>query len=398
MPDNNRDALDKVLEKYVETLSVAESRFEEVRTRYKSIGEWLLRKESTLRDRNPDVYPQGSFLFGTAINPSTDNATLDVDLVCCLEYEKNNISQKDLKEGLGKELTEYAIARNMKNKPQNKKRCWMMEYEDGTRFHVDILPAIPDKDFGYRKYLLEAGVSEAFSETGICITDGTLPNYAQIDNNWLRSNPKGYALWFKDRMKVLFEKGARSLLEKRLYASVEEIPMYKIKTPLQKSVQLLKWHRDVMFERDPEGKPISCIITTLVGHAYQNEARLVDALGRIITDMDKYIEIRGNEYIVENPVRPDENFADKWKKEPVLKDNFYGWLKKLQRDLKDAAEKYTEREMIESFGAALGKRIMGKVLENSGYQLKAQSAPAILFPEVKVSPTKPWGSDGRYRI
>lgn len=394
MQNSNLIMLDKVLEKYVETLSVSDAQFDKVRDRCTSIWKWLVREGSTLRDKNPEVYPQGSFLVGTAIHHQ--NGALDVDLVCCMDFDKSSIAQKDLKEKLGKELTEYVKAKNMKNKPESKKRCWMVEYEDGTHFHIDILPAIPDKDGGYKKYLLESGVTDALSKTAICITDDTLANYPRIDNQWLRSNPKGYALWFKDRMKIPFERGAKSLLERQLYNAMEEIPMHKVKTPLQKAVQILKWHRDVMFEKNPDKRPISCVVSTLAAHSYQSESRLVDAVLRIAGDMDKYI---GKDGEVKNPVRPDENFADKWKADPTLKDNFDKWLERFRRDLKEAASKGSEREMIEVLGMSLGKTVMGRVLENSGYQVKSQPAPTILrYPEVKASPTKQWSSDDKSRI
>lgn len=393
--DNRMTLLDDVLEKYADSLKISDSQFEEARLRYESVGKWL--QESTaLKGRNPEIYAQGSFLFGTAVRPASDEDVYDIDLVCCLGYLKNEISQKDLKEKIGKELTDYALAKKMNSKPKNKRRCWRIEYEDGTHFHMDFLPSIPDQDVRYKKYLLESGVREALTQTSICITDDKLDNYSRIDDGWLRTNPKGYAEWFRSRMKVVFEKGAMPLLEKRLYASVEAVPVYKIRTPLQKTVQLLKRHRDVMFGDDYKQKPISMIITTLVAHAYQNESGLLDALIRIVDDIDKYIEKNGAKSIIRNPVRPDENFADKWAEDPVLEKNFYDWLNKIRKDLQVLLTKTSAKDMIEYLGVMFGSRIMGKVLEKCGYGTNSQKTSSVKsYPEVKINPSQPWSSNGR---
>ena len=391
--DNHMTLLDDVLEKYADSLKISDSQFEEARLRYESVGKWL--QESTaLKGRNPEIYAQGSFLLGTAIRPASEEDRYDVDLVCCLSYLKNEISQKDLKEKIGKELTDYALAKHMKNKPINKRRCWRMEYEDDVNFHMDFLPSIPNQDAIYKKYLLESGVREFLAQTSICFTDDKLGNYSRIDDNWLRTNPKGYAEWFKSRMKVVFEKGAMPLLEKRLYASVEAVPVHKIRTPLQKTIQLLKRHRDIMFGDDFKQKPVSMIINTLAAHAYQNEPGLIDALKRVVDDIDKYIEKDGARTIVRNPVMPEENFADKWAEDPMLEKNFHAWLKKIRKDLDELLTKTSAKDMIEYLGVMFGSRIMGKVLEKCGYGTNSQKTSSVKsYPEVKINPSQPWSSN-----
>jgi hypothetical protein len=394
MQDNRMTLLDDVLEKYADSLKISDSQFEEARLRYESVTKWLQLSVS-LKDRNPEIYTQGSFLLGTTVRPASEEDVYDIDLVCCLNYLKNEISQKDLKEKIGKELVDYCTAKGMKSKPENKRRCWRIEYEGDVHFHMDFLASIPEQDVSYKKHLLESGVIEDLLQTSICLTDDTLSNYNQIDDDWLKTNPKGYAEWFKIRMKTIFEKGAMPLLEKRLYASIEAVPVYKIRTPLQKAIQLLKRHRDIMFEKDFKIKPTSMIITTLAAHAYQNEPGLVDTLIHIVDNMDKYIEKDGAKKIIRNPVEPDENFADKWVENPVLEKSFYDWLKKVKRDLQDALTKTSTKDMIEYLGIIFGIKTMGKVLEKCGYGASNQKTPSTQsYPEVKISPSKPWSSDG----
>ena len=93
---------------------------------------------------------------------------------------------------------------------------------------------------------------------------------ALISADWHISNSEGYAIWFESRMKL-----AMALLEKRVFevklSKVDEIPVRKWKSFLQRCMQILKRHWDIMFEHNPDGKPISIIIITLVAAAYQGE-------------------------------------------------------------------------------------------------------------------------------
>ena len=78
-------------------MDVPLSRYEEASRRYDSLGSWLCRDESTLKDLNPDVYVQGSFRLGTPIRPVNENEHYDIDLVCELDTAKAAVSQQKLK-------------------------------------------------------------------------------------------------------------------------------------------------------------------------------------------------------------------------------------------------------------------------------------------------------------
>ena len=73
--------------------------------------------------------------------------------------------------------------------------------------------------------------------------------------------------------------------------------------------------------------------------AYQGEGSITEALQTILIHMDKYIlnefDPQSGKTIkkVENPVNPEENFADKWIEHPKRQDNFYKWLEKVRKDL-----------------------------------------------------------------
>lgn len=244
------------------------SRYEEAELRYKSVGEWLGRENSSLRDYSPEVYVQGSFRLGTPIKPVQSDEHYDIDLVCELHTTKKSLSQEKLKKMLGDEMQLYASAQGMKRAKEGR-RCWTLEYAEGAQFHLDALPAIPD---GERKRLiLEAErLSTDFSDTAIAITDIDHVNYRALTEHWPHSNPKGYTAWFRGRMRVSFEM-IREAMALSAKANVEDIPTHRVKTPLQKAVQILKRHRDVMFLNKSDQKPISVIITTLAALSCQNE-------------------------------------------------------------------------------------------------------------------------------
>jgi hypothetical protein len=194
------------------------------------------------------------------------------------------------------------------------------------KVHIDIVPAIPD-NYGW---ILEQGVPMKYAKHSINITDNELKNYDVHSFTWPKSNTEGYALWFLDIMKIEADKIRMFLKAELLLESIDDVPEYKIRTPLQRGVQLMKRHRDIMFNSDCD-KPISIIITTLATRAYefvlqQNENLVFyDVLLRIVDAMPLFIEKRNGNSWIPNPVNPKENFADKWNEEKVKEIKFYEW-------------------------------------------------------------------------
>ncbi|MCP5366710.1 MAG: nucleotidyltransferase [Hyphomicrobiales bacterium] len=374
---------DDVLEEIADALDIPPSKFEEAKERYESLGAWLDRPESTLAAHNPAISPQGSVLLGTVTRPLTEAEEYDVDLVCLLEGSKAEFTQKGLKEAVGFEVKLYAEARDMDKRPKEGRRCWTLHYEDGAQFHMDVLPALPDAQ-RYQIILKERGYANlagdpALSGQAIAITDKTLPQYDQHTEDWPQSNPMGYAAWFRSRMRVqLHERKKAFAKAQRVTASVDDIPDYKVKTPLQRAIQLLKRHRDCMFADDPEHKPISIIITTLSAHAYNEESTIAAALHSILTGMDRFIEYRGEEAWIGNPVNPAENFADKWAEEPKKREAFYNWLEQVRHDfalyLRGSRYDAMPVELKDRLGADLVERSLAAILPAATAGL---AAPAI---------------------
>jgi hypothetical protein len=304
-----------------------------------------------------ESYLQGSFRLGTAIRPLTDDDDYDVDIVCSVNRTKAEVTQEQLKELVGSEIKAYSKRYSMK-RPREGRRCWTQDYADEAQFHLDTLPAVPDPKRQIE--LLEArGLTSVWAQYAIAITDQTDANYHRIIDRWPLSNPRGYALWFESRMKAVLDmrRSAIALVEQK---RAEDIPTYRARVPLQSAIQLLKFHRNVMFVDDNENKPISVIITTLAALSYANQGTVAEALRVILRDMDSHIENRAGELWVTNPTNPLENFADKWPEYPERREKFYKWLESARADFEriQQASSTQELQLIleEVFGPDVAQR------------------------------------------
>lgn len=338
----------------VEELDLPESAYEKAQKRYEDLGEWFNRDNSLLNYNSVHIFPQGSFMLGTAIRPVEKDDEYDLDLVCKLRegISKNSHTQKEIKELIGAELEAYRKARGIQTRLDEKHRCWCLEYKDNISFHLDIVPAIPADELKKTQLYelinntdIENEVAENASSSAISITDNRDSNYNEISSEWNISNPEGYGLWFAKEMRT---KGERTLLEK---ARVDELPIHERKTPLQRCVQLLKRHRDIMFKENPDSKPISIIISTLAARAYTRELDIASALNNILKKMESMINSTTPR--VSNPVNPQEDFTDKWEmseyKHLRLEDNFKIWLKQAQKDFRIITESRDASELNKTF-------------------------------------------------
>jgi hypothetical protein len=382
MDNDLRSQFNTFLTNIAESLDISDAQYEVAVKHYKAVGDWLNKDDSPIAAHDPQIYPQGSFRLGTMIKPINDTDEYDIDLVCELKtLRKENVTQKQLKNMAGDRLKTNERYRKMLKEG---KRCWTLQYADSAHFHMDILPAIPDDEING----IAREIGEKLAESAIFITDREL-------YNWQRSNPVSYAEWFKERMLIQFNE-RRMLLAEAIKASVEDVPEYKVKTPLQRAIQILKRHRDTMFADDQDDKPISVIITTLAARAYDNEADLLEALQNIIAKMPSLIERdeQGNA-LVTNPVNPLENFADKWKKHPERETKFRLWLQQVWVDFEAALNAGNFSEMIEGLKPRFGDRIVNEVASKAfSSHSKVSNSVASVAPIISIrKPSKPWGQE-----
>ncbi len=360
-------------------LDVPDSAYETARERYEDLGEWLSEpKKAESAQYAPRVSSQGSFQLGTAIKPLR-GGEYDLDITCVLTQgiTRTSISQQTLKRMLGDDLNKYRQERQIQEKLVEKQRCWRLNYQDALAFHLDILPALPQSEAKRQELsarMATAGISEStatiIAENAIAITDNQHPAYSDITQQWPTSNPKGYSLWFRSRMQLASEFLTQKALVENV-ATIDELPEYRWRTPLQQAVQVLKRHRDVMFRNDPDGKPISIIITTLAARAYNGESTLQATLTTILRAMRNLINPSTPR--IPNPINPLEDFADKWHtpqgRAANLEGNFHLWLEQASSDLIGLAEPINTNHAIEhaalKFGVTLSPESFSIAQPNS---------------------------------
>lgn len=343
-----KENLNKLYEKITTSIDISEELFDKAETEYIKLGEWI---DAETPDYDISIYPQGSFALGTVVKPTNDTDDYDLDIVC--QFAKQyGLTAEQLKVDVVKPL----LARyNRTSKDiEEKRRCWHVEYAHIPNFHMDVIPAV-DRIF----YI------------NITDHDEDADTY-----DYIGSNPKGYLEWFNARKKesrtAIFEQYMAENRHKiNCQADVEKIKEYKLKTPLQKTIQLLKRHRDIMFEKDDTGaKPISIIITTIAAELYKNENNIVDTLSSILNNAKRYIEEHKVEglYHIDNPSSTGaktENFADKWNENPERVDAFFEWLENARSVfLNSANELQSESDIANILGMALGDNVIKRAFSD----------------------------------
>jgi hypothetical protein len=344
LPDFTRSGF---LGKLAEKLDMPDSLDRLARDKYQEISDWLGGEDSPLAPYSPKLYPQGSFRLGTIIRPITEADDFDIDLVCRLTFNKEQTTQERLKEMIGARLRQKYAARLKEGR-----RCWTLEF-DG--FHIDILPAIPNPEA---------------VPNGILITDKEL-------FRWQFSNPIDYGEWFKERQ-IIRMALERSFMAKAEGVDIAAVPEYRVRTPLQRAVQLLKRHRDKTFINDSDDQPISIIITTLAAKAYDNEADLESTMQKLATNMAKHIETRDGVAWVANPTDEYENFADKWQQHPQRKRKFIEWLGKLDIDLNSFAKSVGIQDLSERLEKSFGGQLTNKAIQDFGETTKSVRDQGLL--------------------
>jgi len=391
--------INKVLNLVAAEIDIPESSYETANKRYKTVSAWFVSNSARCAVYNPHLYPQGSFRLGTVIRPVKDDGEYDLDMGCRLRSGvlKTTHTQKQLKELIGGDVEAYRLAQGFVKPREEKNRCWRLHYSDAMNFHLDMVPSIPadaGKGIFLREAMVKRGAAEALATSAAshagAITDITLPNYGRIDGDWLISNSEGYALWFESKMEQ-----ARPLMEKwaseAKAAQVDKLPAQKRKSPLQKIIQLMKRHRDVMFADSPDGKPISVIITTLASEAYTGEIELDDALEGILAKMEGLV--RSTAPYVPNPVNPEEeDFADKWTMSAYahlrLKQNFHHWCIQLKQDFRMLTTAGTAEEVLRQAKEAFGVDLPVEPLRAIA-GLGSKPALAPVRHTISAAP-KPW--------
>jgi hypothetical protein len=338
MLDTTSDLIGRLLDDTVADLDIPLPLRQAATREYERVGNWLAAHADG--QAGWVVQPQGSFLLNTVVLP-TGSDEYDVDTVCRRDIVKEATTQAKLKGEVGGVLADYVETHRQlpdgPNARRERKRCWTLAYPHALRFHLDVLPAIPNPTAG---------------PTSILITDREL-------RAWQFSDPLAFAAWFKRQAKAEFM-AKRLRLAEAAHTTPEAIPDWEIKTTLHRVVQVLKLHRNEYFRDDLDARPASILVTTLAGNAYRGEQNLYDAVLEAVELMPEYVQENGDGLLVPNPVEPRENFADRWRHHPELARRFLGWLEQLGDDLRDAESQRGLDKVAGRLSESFGKRSVEK--------------------------------------
>lgn len=291
---------DELLAITAANLELDATRKQQMESAYRAVNDVLASDEEFFNNYTINVYAQGSLLIGTTVKPLSGKE-FDLDIV--LHIEKSYLSQTpgEIYDELYRVLSEHGTYKKLLEK---KNRCVRINYN--SDFHMDILPGC------------------------IISTDNERIMIAEDSRriSWSRTNPKGYAEWFKQ---ISEKEKAHFLLTERynlmLEAKIETEDLPKdvyLKTPLQRTVQIVKRYRDLYYEnRDLQKSPAvsSIVLTTLLAHNHSGNLSIQESLQSAAQSLGKLAhnyKLNGELFNVYNPidkyedVSKRENFTDSW--------------------------------------------------------------------------------------
>jgi RC169 protein len=339
--NNMRNVISELLKRISDEISITVSMKEDAKRSYEAVGKYLG------NNLNKDIYifAQGSMALGTVVRPINDAEEYDIDLVCLIK-DGQDMAAHDIKSSIGASLKSSIRYSDMLKAEGT--RCWTLEY---TKFHMDILPSVPrDKIFDKQHH-----------------SNIRLTHKISNDNYEDRySNPLEYQRWFKKN--ALKGTQYSSILESRK-AEIDNIPEEDSQGNLQSIIKLLKRHRDIFMEANSiKYKPTSIIITTLAAQGYKGSLLLYDELMDILCFLSQ-CNLMKEPYTIQNPIDPNENFADKWNEDERYKDVFNEWVNSAISDFSELEispegidELSIELESI--LGEAPVKRALANFAEN----------------------------------
>lgn len=293
-------------------LNITASMLDKAETAYNALGAYI---KASNEDWDVAIYPQGSFELGTVIKPLTEEEQYDVDLIIHVKHPSFNAEQ--LRNAVMELLLKHG---RYEGKVENKKPCIRIQYAESSQFHMDIASAI-----------------DSFSNDEsiqIARFDGISSYYYDI------SNPIGYIKWFKSTMQYEEFRKAQAVFEAQTV--VQELKLSRIRTPLQKAVQILKRHRDIYFmnRNDSDNRPSSIIVTTLCAMAYADTFGTYEKENTYLTILNMLNRIphylnrnEAGEFYLVNPSNPEENFLKKWNENDALVLAFREWSAKAKMDI-----------------------------------------------------------------
>lgn len=348
--------MDQILHSIGSRLQITQTQFARAERAYRSVGEWLSTEDSPLAPFKPEVYPQGSMALRTTVRPLGKDE-FDLDMV--IEVRGWRGGAMDLYDATGDRLAAHGEYGQMLE-PKN--RCWRLNYAGD--FHLDALPGREDR---------------GHQGNAIQIPDRHL-------EEWKPTNPRDYVLWFEARSQPFYE----ALKERALAPLAPQEPSGR-NDPLRRAVQLMKRHRDVRFDGNPDNAPRSVVLTTLAGKYYGGQESVSEAILIILGGILSEIRAADGPILVPNPVNPDENLGDAWEGAGEGYDEFVRYIEGFRDDLLKLARAPLGKNFGEKAGALFGEDVAHRAL--TAYQESAGKRTEAALGRIVAggsAPTRPW--------
>lgn len=385
-------------------LDISPTMYQNAVARYTSIAKYL---ESN--GVEAEIYPQGSFALGTVIRPyaKDSSAAYDLDFVCKIKTSRDCLTATELRQKVEDILVNSDLYGGKLTAFDN---CLTITYADvdGLGFSIDIVPAADENEVNKMR------LRSKCQNPDLIDTTIAIPKRCENDYKWITNNPKGYRTWF-ERINAPFHAASqmqyRQMLfedNRSVFASVEEIPKDLDRSAMQRVIQILKYHRNVYYDKLENGdniKPISAIINTIVAHISSSapgNISVFDLLKYVLDEFDvyakhqtltdeefvKYYQNRNvikrinGKWIIENPANPEDNLADQWNEDTSIPIRFFRWANVVRGDLINSLQmsNYNFRASIE---AAFGQ----KIVTSAWGKKYNMDAPKSISP---TGSNKPW--------
>lgn len=371
--------MDKINE-IIKSLQISETMFKNAEEKYTSVAKLLMEKIG-----GADVYPQGSFAIGTTTRPYKDGKDLsyDIDLILEIDRNKSELDGDELLEEVYNILNENGL---YNGKIERGEKSITINYADidGIGFTLDVVPAVKES-LDVKQDLIDAGGKEKYIKDSIAIS-----SLDKSDRDgWYTATPKGYRRWFEEinspYKKHLFESLQRDKTGKVIYNSIDDVPHYKMKTPVQETVQFFKRVRDIYYSKRKEydKRPISAIITTIVASVASRNSNYglstIDLIRKVITELKTYNmfnSLKEEEFYINypnsvdikkingkwemiNPTNPKDNLVDSWNNDESISELFFDWLDVIDKEVAKIIANPTNTVLYENL---LGVKAIGEAL------------------------------------
>ncbi|MCG2610017.1 nucleotidyltransferase [Flavobacterium sp. SM15] len=363
---NYRLQREELLARIAQELQLDKTRLEKMESAYNAVYDLLKKDESFFQDLDIEIYAQGSKRIGTTVKPINDE-DFDLDTVMHIYDLFSKYNPTQIYDALVKVIESNDYYKSIYEK---KDRCIRLNYK--SDFHMDILPAC---------------MQDIYDKEKIAIPEKRL-------QSWSSGNPKGFAEWFLKIAESIQTSMLRSYSGQLLEAKIESEPLpdeLYIKTPLQRSVQLIKRYRDLYYQ-NREYRVSSIVLTTLMARFYNGEESIFDSIDNITTKIkSSYLNaVNSNlRFKVLNPVDENEDFTDSWTNKHYQSfytfiDDFYNNWQKLKDDFEISGKDY-----IELFGEGIYKKSLTeqiKTFSNSSTDVFAKANGLILGNNAFTNP------------